>query len=157
MSDIETPETLTKEVYLELPPDERGHYLREKIQETLELNHIDGVSVTDLADSLPFDRRAIQKHLEVLVHTNVAYTAKVGPTKLYYPNERAMHSGFDTALDLENSKFGVSEIENKLGHFILIQERKEGELGGGILVPFDDFESFIDNLSEVKDVIRNEA
>lgn len=156
MDSIATPETLSKDQYLELPPDERGHYLREKIQETLELNQSDGVSVTDLADNLPFDRRAIQKHLEVLVHTNVAYTAKVGPTKLYFPNERAVHSGFDNTIEVNGARFGISSIENNLGHFVLIQEKKEGDLGGGILVPFDKFGQFISELASVKDVIGYE-
>lgn len=157
MTEVDTPETLDKELYLELPPDERGHYLREKIQETLELNHRDGVTVSDLADNLPFDRRAIQKHLEVLTHTNVAYLIERGPTKLYFPNERAMHSGFDDEISVNGSDFGVSEIQNKLGHFILVQEKKEGELGGGILVPFDKFNIFLDELGSVWEEIENEG
>lgn len=156
MPEIETPNTLSKEDYLELPPHDRGRYLREKIRETLELNEDRGVSVSNLEDNLPFDKRAIQKHLEVLTHTNVAYTAMVGPTKLYYPNERAMHSGFDRKITLNSRRFGISDIENQLGHFILIQEIKEDDIGGGILIPFSHFDRFVDELKSVREALVNE-
>lgn len=156
MSGISTPETLSKGTYLELPPHERGHYLREKIRETLELNEEDGVSVSDLEKNLPFDKRAIQKHLEVLTHTNVAYTSKVGPTILYFPNERAVHSSFDREIKLGDRMFGVSKIENKLGQFILIKEIKENDIGGGILVPFDRYPKFVEALQSVNEAVHYE-
>jgi hypothetical protein len=154
MGEIATPETLSKDAYLELPPHERGHYLREKIQETLELNQNEGVSVTDLEENLPFDKRAIQKHLEVLTHTNVAYTSKVGPTRLYFPNERAVHSSFDREITLAEREFGVSKIENKLGEFLLIKEIKEDDIGGGILVPYNHYPEFVEELRSVKEALK---
>lgn len=154
MSKVKTPETLSKEVYLELPPHERGHYLREKIQETLELNQDTGISVSDLEENLPFDKRAIQKHLEVLTHTNVAYTSMVGPTKLYYPNERAVHSSFDREIKLGEREFGVSKIENKLGDFLLVKEIKDDDIGGGILVPYEHYPEFVEELQSVKEALH---
>jgi hypothetical protein len=156
MTEIETPETLSKEGYLELPPHERGHYLREKIMETLELNEDTGVSVSALEEKLPFDRRAIQKHLEVLTHTNAAYADEVGPTKLYFPNERAVHSNYDRKTNLNGREFGFSVVDNKLGHFVLIKEIKEKDIGGGILVPVDHFDEFVNELQSVKEAITHE-
>jgi len=155
MSEIETPVSLSKKEYLELPPHERGQYLRQIIKETLERNE-QGVSVSDLEENLPFDRRAIQKHLEVLTHTNVAYTSKVGPTRLYHPNERAVHTGFEEEFQLSGREYGVYAIDNRLGEFILIQETKNGDVEGGILIPKSGFSEFVDMLAEVREVVNSD-
>lgn len=155
MTDIRTPTTLTKEEYLELPPHERGKYLREIIKKTLEQNE-QGVSVSDLEDNLPFDKRAIQKHLEVLTHTNVAYTSKVGPTKLYHPNERAMHTGFEEEFTINGKKYGLYTVDNRLGDFVLIQEMKGDEIEGGVLIPMGGFNEFVEKINEMEGLINDE-
>jgi DNA-binding transcriptional ArsR family regulator len=154
MTKIRTPSTLSKEEYLELPPHERGKYLREIIRKTLEQNE-QGVSVSDLEENLPFDKRAIQKHLEVLTHTNVAYTSKVGPTKLYHPNERAMHTGIEKEFTINGKEYGIYTVDNRLGEFVLIQESKNDEVEGGVLVPLSGFDEFIKNINEVAEEIDN--
>lgn len=154
MTNIRTPSTLSKEEYLELPPHERGKYLREIIRKTLEQNE-QGVSVSDLEENLPFDKRAIQKHLEVLTHTNVAYTSKVGPTKLYHPNERAMHTGIEKEFTINGKEYGIYTVDNRLGEFVLVQESKNDEVEGGVLVPISGFEKFIKNINEVGEEIDN--
>lgn len=155
MGDIRTPTTLTKEEYLELPPHERGKYLREIIRKTLEKNE-QGVSVTDLEENLPFDKRAIQKHLEVLTHTNVAYTSKVGPTKLYHPNERAMHTGIEREFSINGKEYGLYTVDNRLGEFILIQESKADEIEGGILIPMNGFDEFVAQVNGLREEISND-
>lgn len=154
MGQIRTPETLEKEQYLELPPHERGQYLRTIIRKTLEMNE-QGVSVSDLEDSLPFDKRAINKHLEILTHTNVAYTSQIGPTKLYHPNERAMHTGFEKEVKLNGKEYGIYTVDNRLGEFVLIQEIKDDDIKGGILVPQSVFNEFIEILGEVNEVVSD--
>jgi DNA-binding transcriptional ArsR family regulator len=154
MTNIRTPSTLSKEEYLELPPHERGKYLREIIRKTLEQNE-QGVSVSDLEENLPFDKRAIQKHLEVLTHTNVAYTSKVGPTKLYHPNERALHTGIEKEFTINGKEYGIYTVDNRLGEFVLIQESKNDEVEGGVLVPLSGFDEFIKNINEVAEEIDN--
>lgn len=155
MGDIRTPTTLSKEEYLELPPHERGKYLREIIRKTLEQNE-QGVSVTDLEENLPFDKRAIQKHLEVLTHTNVAYTSKVGPTKLYHPNERAMHTGIEKEFTINGKKYGMYTVDNRLGEFVLIQESQGNEVEGGILIPMSGFEKFVDQVNNMMEEISDD-
>lgn len=155
MSSIRTPTTLSKDEYLELPPHERGKYLREVIKKTLEMN-TQGVSVSDLEDSLPFDKRAIQKHLEVLTHTNVAYTSTVGPTRLYHPNERAMHTGYEEEFDVNGKTYGIYTVDNRLGEFVLVQEMKDDEIEGGILIPKSGFDIFVKKVNELKGVIDHE-
>lgn len=155
MGDIRTPTTLSKEEYLELPPHERGKYLREIIRKTLEQNE-HGVSVSDLEENLPFDKRAIQKHLEVLTHTNVAYTSKVGPTKLYHPNERAMHTGFEEEFRINGKDYGLFTVDNRLGEFVLIQEMKDDDVEGGILIPIGGFDDFVEKVNEMRDQVIDE-
>lgn len=156
MSKIDTPTTLSKEDYLQLPPNERGQYLRDVIKKTLEKNE-HGVSVSDLEENLPFDKRAIQKHLEVLTHTNVAYTSQVGPTILYHPNDRAVHAGLKETFKLNGKEYEISTVDNRLGEFILIQETKDGDIEGGIIIPKDEYDGFVKVLNEMQEVISNDG
>lgn len=155
MSKVPTPATLSKDEYLELPPHERGHYLREVIKKTLKKNP-EGVTVSDLVDSLPFDRRSVEKHLEVLTHTNIAYTSKVGHTTVYHPNGRTMHPGLEYGFSIKSRDYGIYSVENKLGEFMLVQEKKERDVGGGILIAKSEFDDFIGHLQNVKEEIKNE-
>lgn len=154
MTELETPEILSREEYLELPPDERGEYLRRMIKKTIEMNP-KGISVSDLASNLPFDKRAISKHLEVLEHTREIFTSKIGPTVLYHPNERPVHPGYEDEFEIQDHEYGIYHIKTRLGEFILLQEIKGGKIKGGIKIPKSGLNDYLDRLETLKEEIAN--
>lgn len=153
---IEVPEVLPKSEYLKLPPSERELYVREILRQTIRKN-IHGVTVGLLAKQLPFDSRTIEKHLSVLMYTNEIYAVKVGNTQLYLPNSIPMHPAKKQSFETENREYVAYVLQNRLGEFVFIQEKKKTEfteeVGGGILIPLDDFKGFVKFLKKfTKDI-----
>ena len=150
MHKIEVPEVLPRAQILRLPPEEREAYLKEIIKKTIEMSPY-GVSVTLLAGALPFDSRAIEKHLAIMLHTNEIYSVKIGTTNLYFPNTRTMHPVAEEKFEINNREYKVYTLKNRLGEFVLIQEvRGLKQVGGGILIPLSGFKQFVAKLSRVK-------
>jgi len=160
MSEMRIPEVLSREEYLKLPPQERERYVREILRQTVNMNRY-GVTVPHLSKNLPFDSRTIEKHLSIMRYTNEIYTVKIGPTVLYLPNSRALHPAIEIQKTLEANgrEYAVSVLQNRLGEFVFIQEKKKTEftkeVGGGILVPLSHFNRFVEYLSEIAKQVQN--
>lgn len=149
---IKVPDVLPKKAYLKLPPEERELYVREVLRQTLSMNQY-GVTVGAITRQLPFDSRTVEKHLSVLTYTNEIYGVKIGPTRLYLPNTKAMHSVIEKTLLLNGKEYSVHLLQNRLGKFIFIQEKKKRrytqDVSGGILIPFSGFAQFVDYLQQI--------
>jgi hypothetical protein len=156
---IKSPDILPKEDYLRLPPEERELYIREILRQTLNMNQY-GVTVGGITRQLPFDSRTVEKHLSILVYTNEIYGVKVGPTTLYLPNNKAMHSLLEETLSLDGKDYSVHMLQNRLGEFVFIQEmetrRYAQDVSGGILVPLSGFPKFVECLKQVITRIQEE-
>ena len=150
---IEVPEVLPKNEYLKLPPSEREFYVREILRQTIRKNE-HGVTVGLLAEQLPFDSRTIEKHLSILTYTNEIYSVKVGNTQLYLPNSIPIHPTKKQSFETENREYVAYVLQNRLGEFVFIQEKKRTEfteeIGGGILIPLEDFKGFVKFLNSFK-------
>jgi hypothetical protein len=154
LTEVQVPESLTKNEYLKLPPQERERYVREILRQTVNMNR-HGVTVPLLSKRLPFGSRTIEKHLSIMTYTNEIYTIKIGPTILYLPNSRAIHPAIeiDETLNVNGREYAVSVLRNRLGDFVFIQEKKRTgmakEIGGGILIPLPNFNKFVEYLNNV--------
>jgi hypothetical protein len=155
--EVKAPEVLPRQEYLKLPPSERELYIREILRQTIRCN-IEGVTVTLLANKLPFGARTIEKHLSVLVHTNEIYSVKIGNTQLFLPNSIPMHPAKKNSFETKDREYTAYMLQNKLGEFVFIQEKKKkeftDEVGGGILVPLNDFNKFVKFLSTFKNEMK---
>ena len=152
---IKVPEILKKEEYLKLPSGEKERYVREILRQVVRMNPF-GVTVSMLKEELPFNSRTLEKHLSVLTFTNEIYTVKIGPNLLYLPNHRALHHEAREVLDLGNREYIIYAVSNRLGEFILIQEKKsiqknKMEIGGGIMIPKEHLKKLVDFLIEWRD------
>lgn len=151
MSEINAPSTLRTEEYQKLPPHEKERYVREVIRQTVNLN-LNGVTVSQLSETLPFGTRTIEKHLSILTYTNEIYTVKVGPTYLYLPNSRLIHPTMKETVEVNGRTYSLCLLQNRFGEFAYIQEKKEkglaDEVGGGILIPLSGFERFVNALNQ---------
>ncbi len=149
---VKVPDVLPKRQYLKLPPEERELYIREVLRQTLSMNQY-GITVGGITRHLPFDSRTVEKHLSVLIYTNEIYGIKIGPTTLYLPNSKAMHSIVEKTLRLNGKEYQAHLLQNRLGKFIFIQEKKTRryaqDVSGGILVPFSGFADFVDYLQHI--------
>ena len=161
MQKIEVPEVLNKEEYLTLPPYERDLYVRQIIRKTLGMN-LHGVSIGMLTAGLPFDFRTIEKHLSILTHTNEIYFVRIGPTILYLPNSRAVRPAIEETLRTDGREYGFYLLQNRLGEFVFIQEKRKTEstrekfggepiseeAKGGVLIPIEAFDDFLKHINK---------
>jgi hypothetical protein len=158
--EIQIPEVLPKNEYLKLPPNERERYVREILRQTVRKN-MDGVTASLLAQRLPFDPRTIEKHLSILGCTNEIYSVKIGNTQLYLPNSIPMHHAKKQTFKVKNREYIVYVLQNRMGEFVFIQEKKKTEfaeeIGGGILIPLSDFEQFANFISSFSTDIKKDA
>jgi hypothetical protein len=156
MMKIEVPEVLPRSEYLRLPPSERELYVREILRKAVRKN-LQGVTVSLLAEKLPFDPRTIEKHLSILTYTNEIYSVKIGNTQLYLPNSIPMHPAEQRSLDTVSREYTAYILQNRLGEFVFVQEKKKeesSEVGGGILIPLGDFDRFVDFLDSLRKSIN---
>ena len=58
-------------------------------------NNPKGLTITEIVRGTKLSRKAIEKHLQILVLENEIYTKQFGVTKVYYPNHRINHLDFD--------------------------------------------------------------
>jgi len=155
--EIQIPEVLPKSEYLKLPPNEREHYVRGILRQTIRRN-VDGVTASLLAQRLPFDSRTIEKHLSILTCTNEIYSVKIGNTQLYLPNSIPMHHAKKQTFEIKNREYIAYVLQNRMGEFVFIQEKKKTEfaeeIGGGILIPLSDFEQFVNFISSFNTDIK---
>jgi hypothetical protein len=140
------PTLLSQSEYQRMPADEKETHIKEILRQTLKLNS-SGVTVTQLKQKLPFDRRIIEKHLDVMEFTNEIYTFKLGSNKLYVPNHKAMHEATKYSERLGFNEYQVYTLHNKLGDFAVIQQRDlkkdSQDIIGGLQIPLEHYEQFV--------------
>ncbi len=83
-----------------------------------------GFTMTEIVRNTKFSRKAIEKHLEILILENEIYMKKFGVTKVYYPNHRVHHFDFER-LDYNNKTIWFDILENEFGIYLLIQKKKK--------------------------------
>lgn len=146
---IEFPNLLSQSEYQGMPASEKETYIKAILRQTLAKN-TSGVTVTQLRQQLTFDRRIIEKHLDVMEYTNEIYVVKLGPNKLYIPNHKALHEATSYSERLDSNEYQVYTLRNKLGDFAVVQQRDlkraDQDITGGLQIPLEHFDKFVDYL-----------
>ncbi|MFA7707672.1 MAG: hypothetical protein WCX73_01870 [Candidatus Pacearchaeota archaeon] len=104
-------------------PIERERVIHEKLLEYLKKNS-KGLTMTELVKGAGFSRKAIEKHLNILILENEIYMKQFGVTKVYYPNHRIQHFDFER-LDYNTKTIWFSILESEFGIYLLIQKKKK--------------------------------
>jgi predicted ArsR family transcriptional regulator len=101
----------------------REREIHNKILEFLK-KHSKGLTMTELVKATGFSRKAIEKHLQVLILENEIYMKQFGVTKVYYPNHRIQHLDFEK-LKYNNKIVWFNILESEFGKYLLIQKKKK--------------------------------
>jgi len=104
-------------------PVKKEKIIHDSIIEYLKKNS-KGLTMTELVKGTGFSRKAIEKHLQVLVLENEIYMKQFGITKVYYPNHRIQHFDFEK-LDYNNKTIWFDILESEFGIYLLIQKKKK--------------------------------
>lgn len=106
-------------------PAKKEKIIHNKILEFLKKNP-KGLTMTEISRGTKFSRKAIEKHLQVLILENEIYMKQFGVTKVYYPNHRIHHFDFEK-LKYNNKTIWFDILENEFGRYLLIQKKKKVE------------------------------
>lgn len=132
-------------------PFERETETHEKIHSHLKA-HPRGLTTQEIEQETGISRKAVEKHLQVLLFSNDIYMKQLGSTRVYYPNHRYHHLDF-TFFDVGQKRFYIDLIENDYGKSILLQQKvKEKDkwiMKGSIFIPLDASEDFLRNLNKI--------
>ncbi len=111
-----------------------------------------GLTMTELVGGTKFSRKAIEKHLQVLILENEIYMKQFGVTKVYYPNHRIQHFDFEK-LSYGNKTVWFDVLENEYGKYLLIQKKKksgdEWAHEHSITVPLEQGRNFLGSLKKI--------
>ena len=111
-----------------------------------------GLTMTELVGGTGFSRKAIEKHLQVLILENEIYMKQFGVTKAYYPNHRIQHFDFEK-LPYDNKIIWFDVLEGEQGLYLLIQKKKK--INGGwkhehsITLPLEQGQRFLEVLDKI--------
>jgi len=123
----------------------------EKIHSHLKA-HPRGLTTQEIEQQTNISRKAVEKHLQMLLFSNDIYMKQVGSARIYYPNHRYHHLDFNY-FDVGKKRFYLDLIENNYGKSILIQQKiKEGDkwiTKGSIFIPLEAGEEFIKKLKGI--------
>ena len=108
-----------------LYPAKKENVLHSGIIEYLR-NNPKGLTMTQIVRGTKFSRKAIEKHLQMLILENELYMKQFGVTKVYYPNHRIQHFDFEK-FDYNNRTIWFDILENEFGRYLLIQKKKKVE------------------------------
>lgn len=133
-------------------PAQKEKIIHNEILEFLKKNP-KGFTMSELVRGTKFSRKAIEKHLEVLILENEIYMKKFGITKVYYPNHRIHHFDFKK-LDYNKKTIWFDILENEYGKYLLIQKKKINNSGEwvqehSITIPLEKGKDFLKVLTEV--------
>jgi hypothetical protein len=144
-----------------LSPAQREKHCEYLIKKMLE-NSKEGILISQIKDEVPYlkNEKAIQRHLDKMVNTNVAYKKLIGRAYLYYLNGRLLHESLKEDMQAGDKVYSFYHIRNPDGEFIFIQEKKRGEfrdfsITGGILVKADYFGNLMEHLEDINKKIKN--
>jgi hypothetical protein len=146
---VETPTLLSETEYQKMSPPEKETYIKEMLKKTLERNP-HGLTVTMLKNALGFEKRVMEKHLEIMKVTGEVYTIPIGSNILYIPNHKAMHEATSQSRKFGNYEYQVYTLKNRLGDFAVIQQRNalkdSNDIAGSIQLPLKDYPEFVSYL-----------
>lgn len=132
-------------------PAEKEKSIHSRIIEFLK-NNPKGLTMTEIVRSTKFSRKAIEKHLQVLILENEIYMKQFGITKVYYPNHRIHHFDFEK-LSYNNRTIWFDVLENEFGRYLLIQKKKkdgnEWVHEHSITIPLEQTKKFITALNKI--------
>ena len=136
-------------------PFERETETHEKIHTHLKA-HPRGLTTQDIEQQTGISRKAVEKHLQMLLFENNIYMKQVGSARIYYPNHRFHHMDF-TFFDVGKKRFYLDLIENNYGKSILIQQKmKESDdknakwiMKGSVFIPLDASQEFLKSLKQI--------
>ena len=132
-------------------PAKKERIIHNKILEFLKDNP-KGFTMTELVRGTKFSRKAIEKHLQILILENEIYMKQFGVTKVYYPNHRIRHFDFER-LDYDNKTIWFDILENEFGRYLLIQKKKKTENEWihehSITIPLEQVDKFLKVLSKI--------
>ena len=139
-----------------LYPAEKEKILHSKITEFLR-NSPKGLTMTQIVKGTKFSRKAIEKHLQMLILENEIYMKKFGITKVYYPNHRIQHLDFEK-ISYNNRIIWFDILENEFGKYLLIQKKKKQEKEwtheSSITIPLEHSKEFLKVLNKILNSIR---
>jgi len=145
-------------------PFARESETHEKIHSHLKA-HPRGLTTQDIEQQTGISRKAVEKHLQMLLFSNDIYMKQLGSTRVYYPNHRYHHIDFNY-FDVGKKRFYIDLIENDYGKSILLQQKiKEKEkwiTKGSIFIPLNASQQFLKSFSNIinskklKDEIKKE-
>ena len=134
-----------------MQPSKKERIIHNKILEFLGKNS-KGLTMTELVRGTGFSRKAIEKHLQVLILENEIYMKQFGVTKVYYPNHRVQHFDFEK-LDYDNKTIWFDILESEFGLYLLIQKKKKVENEWvhehSITIPIEQGERFLKVIEKI--------
>lgn len=134
-----------------LHPSEREKIIHSRLLEFLKKNP-KGLTMTQLVEGTGFSRKAIEKHLQVLILENELYVKQFGVTKVYYPNHRIQHFDFEK-LKYHNRIVWFNVLEGEQGLYLLIQKKKyvnnEWVHEHSLTIPLEESGRFLKTLDKV--------
>ena len=136
--------------------EKHGEYVIKHILE----NAKESIIISQIKESVQYlNEKTIQRYLDKLVNTNVAYKKLIGRTYVYYLNGRLLHESLKEDMQAGDKLYSFFHIKNPDGEFIFIQEKKKGEfkdfsITGGILIKADYFDNLLEHLIEVNKKIK---
>mgnify|MGYP001560859477 CR=1 FL=1 len=132
-------------------PAEREKEIHRMLIEYLKKNP-KGLTMTELVGGTGFSRKAIEKHLQILILENEIYMKQFGVTKAYYPNHRIQHFDFEK-LNYDNKIVWFNVLEGEQGLYLLIQKKKrvnnEWVHEHSITIPLKEGDNFIKVLDKI--------
>jgi len=125
-------------------PVKKEKIIHEKVLEFLKKNS-KGLTMTALVKGTGFSRKAIEKHLQILILENEIYMKQFGITKVYYPNHRIQHFDFEK-FNYDNKTVWFDVLEGESGLYMLIQKKRKVDGGWqhehSITIPLNQGENF---------------
>ncbi|MBU2639154.1 MAG: hypothetical protein KKG75_00420 [Nanoarchaeota archaeon] len=132
-------------------PSKKEKIIHDSVLEFLK-NNPKGLTMTELVRNTKFSRKAIEKHLQVLILENEIYMKKFGVTKVYYPNHRIHHFDFEK-INYNNKTIWFDILENEYGKYLLIQKKKKvedkWEHEHSITIPLEQSKEFLKVLKKI--------
>lgn len=132
-------------------PFARESETHEKIHSHLKA-HPRGLTTQEIEEQTKISRKAVEKHLQMLLFANDIYMKQVGSARIYYPNHRYHHLDFNY-FDFGKKRFYFDLIENNYGKSLLIQQKiKEGDkwiMKGSVFIPLEASGDFLKSLNSI--------
>ncbi len=132
-------------------PFERESETHEKISSLLRM-HPRGLSTQEIEGKTSISRKAVEKHLQILLFENEIYMKQFGSTRVYYPNHRYHHLDFQY-FDFGKKRFYFDLIENDYGKSLLIQQKIKNNdkwlTKGSIFIPLEACGDFVQTLTQL--------